>query len=63
MMGEDVILRIKNPPYGSNFWNGLMSAKIQVLNHVKWEIGDGRNVLMWDDLWYKDKYLIQTPQY
>lgn len=63
MMGEDVILRIKNPPYGSNFWNGLMSAKAHVLKHVKWELGDGRSVFMWDDLWYKQSSLIQIPQY
>lgn len=62
-MCNNAILRIKNPPYELTFWNGIMLAKNQILTHVKWEIGDRRSVFTWDDLWYKDKPLIQIPQY
>lgn len=58
MMGEDVILRIQNPPYGSTFWNGLISIKPQLLSNISWEVGNGSNVLMWEDVWFNKIPLI-----
>lgn len=62
MMGEDAILRIQNPPYGSTFWNGLISAKLQLVSNISWEVGNGSNIFMWEDIWFMKRPLIYYSQ-
>lgn len=62
-MRQDIILRIQNPPYGSLFWNDLISAKSIITNEIKCIHGSEEQVYIWEDARIKEIYLFHIKEY
>lgn len=62
-MGQNCILRIQNPPYGSPFQNRLIAVRFNIQEATKWLPGDGKQVFMWEYAWLKDEPLINLKDY
>ncbi|GLJ42401.1 hypothetical protein SUGI_0878380 [Cryptomeria japonica] len=46
---------------GSKIWNNIMSCRDPLSHGMRWLIGNGRNILFWEDCWLGEKPLAFSP--
>ncbi|GLJ15330.1 hypothetical protein SUGI_0251420 [Cryptomeria japonica] len=47
-------------PQGSKLWNSILKIKLIVREGLKWQLGNGRKVIFWEDVWADDIPLSNT---
>ncbi|GLJ16687.1 hypothetical protein SUGI_0286580 [Cryptomeria japonica] len=54
-------LKEEGLPRGSKIWNNILSCKDPLSHGMRWLIGNGSNVLSWEDCWLGEKPLASSP--
>ncbi|GLJ44906.1 hypothetical protein SUGI_0945370 [Cryptomeria japonica] len=47
-------------PQGSKLWNNILKSRLIVREGLKWQLGNGRKVRFWEDIWAEDRPLANT---
>ncbi|GLJ42722.1 hypothetical protein SUGI_0885800 [Cryptomeria japonica] len=55
------IVKEKGLPRGSKNWNNILSCKDPLSHGLGWLIGNGRNILFWEDCWLGERPLASSP--
>lgn len=50
-LNSEEALRVTNFPRGSRIWNFIAKSSDIILNHISWNVKDGKKALFWNDSW------------
>ncbi|GLJ09523.1 hypothetical protein SUGI_0111090 [Cryptomeria japonica] len=53
-------LSVVDLPQRSELWNNILKSKLVVREGLKWQLGNGRKVRFWEDVWAEDRPLAST---
>ncbi|GLJ21459.1 hypothetical protein SUGI_0395860 [Cryptomeria japonica] len=55
------VLKEEGLPRGSKIWNNILSYKDPLSHGLRWLIGNGRKILLWEDCWLRERPLTSSP--
>ncbi|GLJ43812.1 hypothetical protein SUGI_0912170 [Cryptomeria japonica] len=55
------VLKEEGLPRGSKIWNNILSCRDPLSHGLRWLIGNGMNILFWEDCWLGEKPLASSP--
>ncbi|GLJ50654.1 hypothetical protein SUGI_1079250 [Cryptomeria japonica] len=55
------VLKKKGLPRGSKIWNNILSCRDPLSHGLRWIIGNGKNILFWEDCWLGEGPLASSP--
>lgn len=53
-------LSVVDLPQRSKLWNNILKSRLVVREGLKWQLGNGRKVRFWEDVWAEDRPLAST---
>ncbi|GLJ43861.1 hypothetical protein SUGI_0914210 [Cryptomeria japonica] len=55
------VLKEEGLPRGSKIWNNILSYREPLSHGLRWLIGNGKKILLWEDCWIGERPLASSP--